>query len=287
MDLVVGARVARRLHEGRLGEVRPVCEALHLFRGKSLGTESHGHRVAAVGRAPEHVDLREGAPHDRRVCQRYGACVPEVLSRERLNRALLERQCLLERVERPALELVEQLVGLQAQATAPPYFGLWSRLRDFDPHELGRLLTGRQAVRLTLMRGTVHLVSVRDALFLRPLTQMVIERAHNGAFGRRMGRAEPAAIATAVHAELESEALGARELGRRLVARGIGADVEAIGNAARVALRSCSCRRAAFGAREGRPSTRRFRPGPGRSSSRTRPWTSWCSATSRPSARRR
>ena len=42
----------------------------------------------------------------------------------------------------------------------PPYYGLWSRLEGFDPHELGRMLTDREVVRLTLMRGTVHLVTV-------------------------------------------------------------------------------------------------------------------------------
>jgi hypothetical protein len=84
------------------------------------------------------------------------------------------------------------------------------------------------------MRGTVHLVTVRDALLLRPLVQAVIERGHNGAFGRRMGGADPAELGRAVREELDGEALHARELGRRLVARGIGEDVEAIGNATRV-----------------------------------------------------
>jgi hypothetical protein len=157
-----------------------------------------------------------------------------VLGRRELNRALLERQHLLSRAQLPVASAVEHLVGLQAQATLPPYYGLWSRLDGFDPHELGRLLVDREALRLTLMRGTVHLVTVRDALFLRPLVQRVVERTHNGAFGRRMGGADPAALAAAVRELLADGPLTARELGRRLVERGIGADVEAIGNAARV-----------------------------------------------------
>jgi hypothetical protein len=137
-------------------------------------------------------------------------------------------------VEKPVAETVEHLVGLQAQATLPPYYGLWSRLDGFDPHELGRMLTEREVVRLALMRGTVHLVTVRDALELRPLVQPVVERAHKGAFGRRMGGADPARLARAVRELVTEEPLTARELARLLVERGIGEDVEAIGNAVRV-----------------------------------------------------
>ena len=98
----------------------------------------------------------------------------------------------------PALGMVEHLVGLQAQEVMPPYDGLWSRIEGFEPNDLGRLLEERKVVRLTLMRGTIHLVSVRDALTLRPLMQPVIERTHNGAFGRRMGGADPRELGTAV-----------------------------------------------------------------------------------------
>ncbi|HEX2495860.1 MAG TPA: crosslink repair DNA glycosylase YcaQ family protein, partial [Gaiellaceae bacterium] len=134
----------------------------------------------------------------------------------------------------PVGDAVEHLVGLQAQAPMPPYYGLWSRLEGFDPNELGRMLTEREAVRLTLMRGTVHLVTVRDAVFLRPVVQPAVERAHNGAFGRRMSGVDAEELGKAVRELLADEPLGARELGRRLVDRGLGDDAEAVGNAARV-----------------------------------------------------
>ena len=109
-----------------------------------------------------------------------------VLDRRSLNRALLDRQLMLRRRRMSATHALEHLVGLQAQAPGPPYVALWGRLAGFDPHELGRLLTDRAAVRATLMRGTIHLVTTRDALAIRPLVQPMLERAvyTNASFGR-------------------------------------------------------------------------------------------------------
>jgi Winged helix DNA-binding domain len=157
----------------------------------------------------------------------------EVLERRALNRALLERQLLLRRADLTVGAAVEHLVGLQAQAALPPYYGLWSRLQGFDPHELGRMLVDREAVRLTLMRGTVHLVTARDALLLRPLVHVAIERTLRGTFARRLGDLDVDGLARAVRKELAEETLTGRELGRRLVERGLGEDAEALGNAAR------------------------------------------------------
>jgi hypothetical protein len=143
---------------------------------------------------------------------------------------LLER-----RADVATADAVEHLVGLQAQATTPPYFGLWSRLHDFNPHELGRMITDREVVRLTLMRGTVHLVTVRDALLLRPLVQPVIERGFNGTFGRRMTGVDRERLAAATRDAVSGgEQLTAREIAGRLIERGVGDDLEALTNAVRV-----------------------------------------------------
>jgi DNA glycosylase AlkZ-like len=93
-----------------------------------------------------------------------------------LNRALLERQLLLQRAPRGVEDALEHLVGLQAQAPLAPYVALWSRLRGFDPADLSAALEQRRAVRTTLMRVTIHLVTARDALALRPLVQPVAEQ---------------------------------------------------------------------------------------------------------------
>ena len=102
---------------------------------------------------------------------------PRTLTRRELNRAILQRQLLLRREPVPALDVVERLVGMQAQVPTDPYTALWSRIADFDPAELSADLEERRAVRaVMLMRTTIHLVSARDCLEIRPLIQPVVER---------------------------------------------------------------------------------------------------------------
>ena len=98
----------------------------------------------------------------------------DVLSRRALNRATLERQLLLRRGTSSALDVVERLVGLQAQVPLNPYTALWSRLDGFLPDELAELLLARRVVRTTVMRGTIHLVTAEDCLLLRPLVQPIL-----------------------------------------------------------------------------------------------------------------
>src|ERR687891_299560 len=135
-----------------------------------------------------------------------------------LNRATLERQMLLRRRKLSAVEAIERLVGMQAQAPAPPYIGLWTRLKNFHPDELERLILERRAVRIALMRNTVHLVSARDCLALRPLMQPVLDR---GLYATRANRAhldgiDVDALVAAGRALLEEEPHTARELGELL-----------------------------------------------------------------------
>ncbi len=75
----------------------------------------------------------------------------------------------------PALAMIEHLAGLQAQVPKDPYVALWSRLQAFEPAELEALLLERRAVRSVLMRSTVHLASIDDALAFRPMVQPVLD----------------------------------------------------------------------------------------------------------------
>ena len=93
----------------------------------------------------------------------------EVLDRRALNRALLARQMLLARETATASSTIERLVGMQGQAPNLPYVGLWARLDGFRHEELSRLVATRKAVRISLMRNTIHLVTARDACALKPV----------------------------------------------------------------------------------------------------------------------
>jgi hypothetical protein len=141
-----------------------------------------------------------------------------VLTLRELNRATLERQMLLRRWKLTAAAAIERLVGMQAQAPHPPYIGLWTRLEDFHPEELANLITDRRAVRIALMRNTIHLVTARDCLALRPLVQPVFDRhlSANRAHGAAIEGVDIEALVAAGRALLEERPRTAKELGELL-----------------------------------------------------------------------
>jgi hypothetical protein len=154
--------------------------------------------------------------------------MPDTLSLRALNRALLDRQLLLRRDPLPdaagpragrVIEAVEHLVGLQAQAPFPPYYGLWSRLGGFRPGDLAELLLARKVVRIGLMRGTIHLVSAEDCLALRPVLQEVLERALRANFGRQLTDVDRAELARAGRALVEDRPMTFSEIGDALTSR--------------------------------------------------------------------
>jgi peptidoglycan hydrolase-like protein with peptidoglycan-binding domain len=98
------------------------------------------------------------------------------LSNRTLNRTLLARQMLLERTDMPIVAAVEHLGGLQAQAPVPPYLALWTRLRSFDFGALSELIIDRSLVRMTLWRGTLHLISADDVYLMRTALQPELDK---------------------------------------------------------------------------------------------------------------
>jgi hypothetical protein len=84
------------------------------------------------------------------------------LTQRQLNRALLARQLLLERVRLPIPRALERLGGIQDQYAPNAYIRLWSCLESFRRDDLTRALERRRVIQATLMRGTIHVVSQRD-----------------------------------------------------------------------------------------------------------------------------
>ena len=85
-----------------------------------------------------------------------------VLSEAELNRAMLERQLLLERRKLSLPKALERVAGIQAQYAPSMYVGLWSRLEGFEREQLTRALERRTVVQGTSLRATIHLLSPGD-----------------------------------------------------------------------------------------------------------------------------
>ena len=152
----------------------------------------------------------EGAG-DRRGDERGAAdgdrSAPRALTSAELNRTLLERQLLLRRVERPAAEVIEHLVGMQAQEPKRPVRGALDADRGLSAGGAGGADRGA--------RGGADDAHARDdpprhrarCLALRPPMQAVTERIHWTAspFGRRLGGADPEEVVAAGREILEEE----------------------------------------------------------------------------------
>lgn len=93
---------------------------------------------------------------------------------------------MLDRKRLKPLDTVERLVGLQAQVPRDPYVALWSRLDGFRATDLAAAIERRDAVRMPFLRATLHLVTRRDALRLRPVVDAVLDRSlhSQSPFGR-------------------------------------------------------------------------------------------------------
>lgn len=140
-----------------------------------------------------------------------------MLTERVLNRTLLQRQHLLARTTMEPLAMVENLLGLQAQDVLPPYLSLQARLRDFDPLVLSDALASRAAVRILVMRGTIHLLTAEDALVLRPFTQPLLTKSvRTATWGRGFPVEAYDELAAGVRAALADGPMPVKQLGELL-----------------------------------------------------------------------
>jgi hypothetical protein len=146
-----------------------------------------------------------------------------VLTTRELNRALLARQFLLAREPVAAKHVIEHLAGMQAQVPRDPYIALWTRIDGFDPCELERLIAGRKAVRIVVMRGTIHLLTARDCLEFRPLMRPMLAKHAEKMFETVDGVAREELIA-AVRDIVDARPMTYVELSRELEGRWPGVD---------------------------------------------------------------
>lgn len=159
----------------------------------------------------------------------------EVLEPRALNRALLERQLLLRRRDLSAEEALERLRGVQAQEPDDPYVGLWSRLDGFRHDDLAAPLVERRAVRASLLRATIHLVTAADYRRMRPVLQSVLERSVYNDTARRaaLEEVDVAEVLSVGRALLEEEPRTQAEVRDALGARWPDRDAAALAYAVR------------------------------------------------------
>lgn len=148
---------------------------------------------------------------------------------------MLARQFLLRRRRLSVTKALEHLVGLQAQVPQNPYVALWTRLDGFLPERLSRLIETRRAVRIALQRATIHLVTKRDCLTLRPVLQPVLDRNLwvGSPYGRRLKGLALARLLATGRTLLEEQPRTPAELGRLLRARYPGRDATSLAYAMR------------------------------------------------------
>jgi len=138
---------------------------------------------------------------------------PERLfTRRGLNRALLERQLLLERKPLRATQAVERLGGLQAQSAPSPYLSLWTRLEGFERDELTKALTERRLVKALLQRGTLHVAAPRTYWAMMTVRKTLAASLWPASYEARLPSARIAQIAELLQAELDGRELTYKEV---------------------------------------------------------------------------
>ena len=110
--------------------------------------------------------------------------------------------------------MIERLVGMQAQNPLDPYHALWARIDAFQPKDLSNLVESRAALRIPLLRSTLHLVTARDCLTMRPILDSVLSRTFDSiSFAKDIDGVDRAALLAVARALLEERPRTRAQLG--------------------------------------------------------------------------
>jgi Winged helix DNA-binding domain len=178
-----------------------------------------------------------------------------LLTRRQLNRALLERQWLLRRRAATAEQAIEHLIAIQAQEPPDPYTALWSRLENFRPEELSSLIESKRAVRApSMLRTTIHLLTTRDWLALRPVVQGVQEQGFRSSpFHRNLVGLDLDEVVAEGRRILDERPRSGNEVGKALAMRWPDRDVSSLGYAVRSLLPTVQLPPRGLWGRSGKP----------------------------------
>jgi hypothetical protein len=120
------------------------------------------------------------------------------LTRRELNRATLARQLLLTRHTLTPAEAVQQVGGLQAQVTAPPFIGLWTRLTALQRETVHAALHARTLVRVPYWRSTLHWVTAATYQQQYSTVQPALIKGLNSFHGRNIKGLDVAQVVATV-----------------------------------------------------------------------------------------
>ena len=143
-----------------------------------------------------------------------------LIDRRSLNRASLARQHLLERADLSAKDVVDELVGIQAQNPWSPHVALWSPVEGYDTSEVDAMFEERRVVRVGSLRNTIHLLSSTDAPAVRAWCQPVADRQFKSTqFAKDVAGIDLDKVASKARTLLETEPLTNAQLGAALQQR--------------------------------------------------------------------
>jgi hypothetical protein len=124
---------------------------------------------------------------------------------------------------------------MQAQLARPPYIGLWSRIEGFTRADLTGAAEGREVVRATAMRGTLHLLTRKDFLAFRPVLQETLAKGAQSILKDR-GKLEVEPLVAEARAFFDEQPRTFEELRKHLMALHPELDERAMGYLVRMHL---------------------------------------------------